>query len=247
MNCSSPGQVAQCIFHTYSDDFEGQSNLGCALRSTTVVNWVRKLFGFPRGNTGEFGVNMSSLDKVLANIWTSWWVGGQRCHSQLQQSLAWSCPGWGEILGRAQHSLQLVGDEQRVLCMFLGKDVVNSVASAWKLQLMQGYADKFALNQCFQGDRHPVSACNPHIIQYHLPRPQRGLPPRPLWFECRWRCVSFCLLFTSGGCGALSSVGSGPGFCRWAPCCPPRCCWFRGLPPFSVGVSWCRPRAAGAQ
>jgi hypothetical protein len=32
-----------------------------------VVHSVRKLFGFPRDNTGEFGVNLSSLDKVLAN------------------------------------------------------------------------------------------------------------------------------------------------------------------------------------
>ena len=40
----------------------------------------------------------------------------------------------------------------------------------------------------------------------------------------------FCRLLASGGCGSLSSVGSGSGCCRWAPCCPPRCCGFAVLP-----------------
>ena len=53
----------------------------------------------------------------------------------------------------------------------------------------------------------------------------------------------FCRLLASGGCGALSSVGSGSGFCRWAPCCPPRCCWFAvfqfPLALFGVGGRGC--------
>jgi hypothetical protein len=59
---------------------------------------VLKLFGFPRDNTGEFGVHLSSLDKVLANktierldelVAKDVTVS---CNSQLQQSLAQKLP-----------------------------------------------------------------------------------------------------------------------------------------------------------
>ena len=147
-----------------------------------VVHSVRKLFGFPRDNTGEFRVNLSSLDKVLANKTI------ERLDESVAKDVTVSCNspwldlvrGGAKFWGLAQHSFQLVRDEQRILCMFLVKDVVDSVASASKLQLLQGHAEKFALNQCFQGERHPVSACNPRIIQYPLPRPRPGPPPRPL-------------------------------------------------------------------
>ncbi len=39
-----------------------------------------------------------------------------------------------------------------------------------------------------------------------------------------------CRLLVSGCCGALLSVRSWSGFCRWAPCCPPHYCWFAALP-----------------
>ena len=143
---------------------------------------MRKLFGFPWDDTGEFGVNLSSLDKVLA------YKTIERLDKSVAKEVAVGCnrPGFdlvrggAKFWGLAQHSFQLVRDEQRVLCMFLVKDVVDSVASASKLQMLQGHAEKFALNQCFQRERHPVSACNPCIIQYPLPWPRPGPPPRPL-------------------------------------------------------------------
>ncbi len=94
-----------------------------------VVRSVRKLFGFPRDNTGEFGVNLSSLDKVLANKTI------ERLDESVAKDVTVSCNspwldlvrGGAKFWGLAQHSFQLVRDEQRILCMFLVKDIVDSV------------------------------------------------------------------------------------------------------------------------
>ena len=69
------------------------------------------------------------------------------------------------------YSFQLVGAEQRVLRMLLVKDRVDGVASASKLQLLQGHSEEFALDQCFKRERHPFSVCSPCLVQYSLPWP----------------------------------------------------------------------------
>ena len=89
-------------------------------------------------NTGEFGVNLSSLDKVLA------YKTIEHLDKSVAKEVAVGCnrPGFdlvrggAKFWGLAQHSFQLVRDEQRVLCMFLVKDVVDSVVSASKLQML---------------------------------------------------------------------------------------------------------------
>ena len=98
---------------------------------------MRKLFRFPWDNSSEFGVNFSSLDKVLAHKTI------ERLDDSKAQDIAVArnCLGlddmrsWAEFRsaqlgGLAQHSSQLVRGEQGVLCMFLIKDVVDSIASA---------------------------------------------------------------------------------------------------------------------
>jgi len=93
---------------------------------------VRKLFRFPWDNSSEFGVNFSSLDKVLAHKTI------ERLDDSKAQDIAVArnCLGlddmrsWAEFRSLAQHSSQLVRGEQGVLCMFLIKDVVDSIASA---------------------------------------------------------------------------------------------------------------------
>jgi hypothetical protein len=68
------------------------------------------------------------------------------------------CLAWGgvEFRSLAQQSFQLVRGEQLVLCVFLIKDVVDNVASASELQLLQGRSKKFALDQCIQRERHAL-------------------------------------------------------------------------------------------
>ncbi len=150
-----------------------------------IVHRVRKLFWFPWDDSGEFGVNFSSLDKVLA------YKTIERLDESVAQyvTVACNCRGLDDAWGRAefrslaQHSFQLVRGEQRVLCMRLIKDVVDSVASASKLQLLQGHSKKFALDQCIQRERHPFLACNPCVVGYSLPWPRPRPWPRRLLLD----------------------------------------------------------------
>ncbi len=93
---------------------------------------MRKLFWFPWDNSSEFGFNFSSLDKVLAHKTIE-------CldDSKAQDiAVARNCLGlddmtsWADFLSLGQHLSQLVRCEQGVLCMFLIKDEVASIASA---------------------------------------------------------------------------------------------------------------------
>ena len=126
-----------------------------------------KLFGFPWDDSSEVRVNLSSLYKVFA------YKTIERLDESLAEevTIACNCLGLNDVWGRAkfwslaQHSFQLVRGEQHIFCMFLVKDIVDSVASASKLQLLQGHSEEFTLDQCIHGERYPVSACNPCAVR----------------------------------------------------------------------------------
>ncbi len=89
-----------------------------------AVHWVWKLFGFPWDDTGEFRVNLSSLDKVLA------YKTIEHLDESVAKDVAVGCnsPGLDLLRGGAKF-WDLAQHSQRVLCMFLVKDVVDSVAT----------------------------------------------------------------------------------------------------------------------
>ncbi len=106
MNCSSPGQVTRFVFQTCPNGFE------VLVVPCVVVHWARKLFGFPWDNTCEFGVNLSSLDKVLA------YKTIEHLDESVPKDVAVGCNrpgldlvrGGAKFWGLAQYSFQLVRD-----------------------------------------------------------------------------------------------------------------------------------------
>ena len=79
---------------------------------------MRKLFGFPWDDSGELGVNFSSLDKVLAYKT----IEGLDEAVAMDVAVARNCPrldgAWGgaEFGSLAQHTFQLVRGEQSFSC-----------------------------------------------------------------------------------------------------------------------------------
>ena len=93
---------------------------------------MRKLFGFPRDDSGELGVVFSLLDKVPAYKTIERFDESVAKEVAVSRYRPWHDETWGgaEFGSLAQDSFQVVGDEQRVLGVFLIEDIVDRVDRA---------------------------------------------------------------------------------------------------------------------
>ncbi len=141
---------------------------------------------------------MSSLDKVLA------YKTIEHLDQLVAKDVAVGCnrPGLDLLRGGAkfsdlaQHSFQVVRDEQRVLCMFLVKDVVDSVAINLLVHQSSNCCKDMLRNL------RSTSVSKGRVIQsrrvilalFNIPFPGRNQDLR-LGLSC---CFTFCFTFSTG-------------------------------------------------